>query len=80
MQTVEMNEIARIRTDFGEKFGRQFRYRQTQKVLDLGEEDHNGDAVGEPDHDRARDETDQAAHSCRCHANQNQAGEHCCEQ
>lgn len=49
------------RFDPVEEFGGQVVDAQTEEILDLGEEDDDGDAVGKADDDGDRDEADQLA-------------------
>jgi hypothetical protein len=63
------------RLDAGEELGRQVVDLQAEEILDLGEEDDDGDAVGEADDDGDRDETDQLPHAGEAHGEQEDAGE-----
>jgi hypothetical protein len=63
------------RLDAGEKLGGQVVYLQAEEILDLGEEDDDGDAVGEADHHGHRDEADQLPHARDAHGEQENAGQ-----
>ena len=60
----------------GEELGRQVVDLQAEEILDLGEEDDDGDAVGEADDDGDRDEADQLPHAGQPHGEQEDAGQH----
>ena len=68
------------RVHLAEELGRDFVDRQAEEILDLGEEDHHGDAVGEADHHRQGDEADERAEPSRTEREEQQAGEHGCHQ
>jgi hypothetical protein len=60
--------------DLAEKMARHLGDIQAEEVLDLLQRDDHRDAIGEADHDRNRDEADQAAHPKGAHGEQQHAG------
>jgi hypothetical protein len=64
------------RLDSGKEFRRQVVDLQPEEILDLGEENDDGDAVGEADDDGDRNEADQLPHAGDAHGQQKDAGEH----
>jgi hypothetical protein len=68
------------RLDPVEEFGRQVVDAQAEEILDLGEEDDDGNAVGEADDDGDRDEADQLPHPRQSHGKQEDAGQHGCSE
>jgi hypothetical protein len=70
--------VGRQHVDAGEELSRQIVDLQSEKILDLGKEDNDSDAVGEADHDGDRDEADQLPHARQAHGEQEYAGQHGC--
>ena len=66
---------ARVRMR-AEELGGQVVDLQAEEILDLGEEDDDGDAVGEADHHRHRDEADELPHARDAHRQQEDASQY----
>jgi hypothetical protein len=60
----------------GEEVGRHLLDLEAEEVLELGQRDHDGDAVGEADHDRHRHEAHHLAEPEQAHRHEQDACHH----